>query len=83
MATYSSILAQKIPRTEEPGRLQSMGPQRVRHNRVTEQQQKQEATGGVLEGGWIAGDGGKAEGRDPVGPVAVIQAEMTVTHGPE
>ena len=27
MATYSSILAWKIPRTEEPGRLQSMGSQ--------------------------------------------------------
>ena len=29
---YSSILAWKIPRTEEPGRLQSMGSQRVGHN---------------------------------------------------
>ena len=29
MATYSSILAWRIPRTEEPGRLQSMGSQRV------------------------------------------------------
>ena len=29
MATHSSILAQKIPWTEEPGRLQSMGSQRV------------------------------------------------------
>ena len=32
MATHSSILAWKIPRTEEPGRLQSMGLQRVRHD---------------------------------------------------
>ena len=32
MATHSSILAWKIPRTEEPGRLQSMGSQRVRHD---------------------------------------------------
>ena len=31
MATHSSILAWEIPRTEEPGRLQSMGLQRVRH----------------------------------------------------
>ena len=30
MATYSSILAWKIPWTEEPGRLQSMESQRVR-----------------------------------------------------
>ena len=32
MATPSSILAWRIPWTEEPGRLQSMGSQRVRHN---------------------------------------------------
>jgi len=31
MAKYSSILAWKIPWTEEPGGLQSMGSQRVRH----------------------------------------------------
>ena len=29
MATHSNILAWKIPRAEEPGRLQSMGLQRV------------------------------------------------------
>ena len=32
MATHSSILAWKISWTEEPGRLQSMGSQRVGHN---------------------------------------------------
>ena len=32
MATHSSTLAWKIPWTEEPGRLQSMGSQRVRHD---------------------------------------------------
>ena len=31
MATHSSILAWRIPWTEEPGMLQSMGSQRVRH----------------------------------------------------
>ena len=31
-ATHSSILAWRIPWTEEPGRLQSMGSQRVRQN---------------------------------------------------
>ena len=36
MATYSSILAWKIPGTEEPGGLQSVGLQRVEHNLVTE-----------------------------------------------
>ena len=32
MATHSSILAWKIPWTEEPGRLQFMGSQRVGHD---------------------------------------------------
>ena len=32
MVTYSSILAWKIPWTEEPGKLQSMGLQKVGHN---------------------------------------------------
>ena len=32
MAIHSNTLAWKIPWTEEPGRLQSMGSQRVRHN---------------------------------------------------
>ena len=32
MATHSSTLAWKIPWMEEPGRLQSMGLQRVRHD---------------------------------------------------
>ena len=35
MATHSSILAWEIPWTEDPGRLQSMGSQRVRHDLVT------------------------------------------------
>ena len=32
MTTHSSILAWQIPWTKEPGRLQSMGSQRVRHD---------------------------------------------------
>ena len=35
MATPSSILAWRIPRTENPGRLQSSGLQRVERDRVT------------------------------------------------
>ena len=35
MATHSVMLAWRIPRTEESGELQSMGLQRVRHDRVT------------------------------------------------
>ena len=33
MATHSSTLAWRIPWTEEPGGLQSMGSQRIRHDR--------------------------------------------------
>ena len=32
MAIHSSTIAWKIPRTEEPGRLQAMGSQRVGHD---------------------------------------------------
>ena len=39
MATHSNILAWEILWTEEPGGLQSMGQQKVRHNLVTKQQQ--------------------------------------------
>ena len=35
MATYSSVLAWEIPWIEEPGRLQSMGSQRVDHDCLT------------------------------------------------
>ena len=35
MATHSSIRAWEMPGTEEPGGLQSMGPQRVGHSIVT------------------------------------------------
>ena len=34
-ATHASILARRIPGTEEPDRLQSMGSQRVRRDRAT------------------------------------------------
>ena len=35
MATHSSILAWRIPWTEEPGRLQSIGSQRAGHDQAT------------------------------------------------
>ena len=35
VATHSSILAWRIPRTEEPDGPQSMGSQRVRHDQAT------------------------------------------------
>ena len=48
MATHSSTFAWKIPWTEEPGRLQSVGSQRVGHNLVTKKQQQQSITHGVV-----------------------------------
>ena len=41
MSTHSGILAWNISWTEEPGRLQSMGSQRVLHDWATKQQQQQ------------------------------------------
>ena len=41
IATYSSILARKIPWTEEHSGLPSTGLQRVRHDLATKQQQQQ------------------------------------------
>ena len=40
MVTDSSVLAWKVPWTEEIGGLKSMGSQRVGHNLVTKQQQQ-------------------------------------------
>ena len=42
MATHSSILAWEIPWREEPGWLQSMGLQRVRHGLLSKQQQQED-----------------------------------------
>ena len=39
---HSSILAWEIPRTEEPGSLQSTGSQRVGHDLSTKQEAEQE-----------------------------------------
>ena len=40
MVIHSSVLAWEIPWTEEPGGLQSMELQRVRHSLVTKQQKQ-------------------------------------------
>ena len=39
VATLPNILAWEIPWTEEPGGLESLGPQKVRHDLATKQQQ--------------------------------------------
>ena len=43
MATPSNVLAWRTPWTEEPGGLQSTGPQRVGHDLATRKQQQQKA----------------------------------------
>ena len=40
MATHTSILAWESPWTEEPGRLQSLGSQRVRHDWTTDMKEE-------------------------------------------
>ena len=45
MAPHSSILTWRIPWTEEPGGLQSMGLQRIEHDSVTN------TSAGEVEGG--------------------------------
>ena len=40
MATHSGIFAWILPWTVEPGRLQSLGSQRIRHDLATDQQQQ-------------------------------------------
>ena len=52
IATHSSILAWKIPWTEEPGGLYFMGSQRVRHDLATKQQQT-EYVGTTLVVQWL------------------------------
>ena len=56
MATHSSILAWKTPWTEEPGRLQSMGLERVRHHWETKHRKeavsKGRERGGSLTTPW-------------------------------
>ena len=64
MATQSSILAWSIPWTEEPGELQSMGLQRVRHNWVTNRHtytKTPDAQPGMQTQLWGAGEGNETE----------------------
>ena len=53
MATHSSILAWKIPWTEEPGGLQSMGSQRIGHEWATSLSQGVKNPGGETSN-WIS-----------------------------
>ena len=48
MTTHSSILAWRIPRTEEPGRVQSMGVARVGHDLATTLQNYYPCQGGQM-----------------------------------
>ena len=58
MATLSSILAWEIPRTEEPGGLQSKGSKRIRHDSATEHTAvKVGFLGGSVVNNWPANAG--------------------------
>ena len=73
MAPHSSTLAWRIPWTEEPGRLQSMGSQRVRHDWATSLSHTEEGNGNPLqcsclenprdEGAWWAAVHGVTQSR--------------------
>ena len=52
MATHSSILAWRIPWREEPGRLQSTGLQRVRHNWATSLHLRRRESKSVWKNSW-------------------------------
>ena len=54
MATHSSILAWRIPWTEEPGGLQSMGSQRVRQHWVTNTIPLYYILCNILQNHWIS-----------------------------
>ena len=55
MATQSSVLACKMPWTEEPGGLQSMGSQRVEYNLATKQRSKIGLSAFTARG-WLSSD---------------------------
>ena len=57
MATHSSTLAWKIPRTKEPGRLQSVGSQRVGHDWATSLTHTWKTAGGLSLDGSVEGRG--------------------------
>ena len=53
MTAHSNILAWRIPWTEEPGRLQSLGSQRVRYDSVTQKKKKEKSKAIKGEGGFL------------------------------
>ena len=59
--THSSILAWRIPWTEEPGRPQSMGSQRVRHDKATSHAWQSLCKHTNLRGGWLGESRGFSE----------------------
>ena len=63
MAIHSSILAWEIPWPEEPGGLQSVGLQRVRHDLVTKYTKRCDVCCTDAGQGWM-GDGDGETGRD-------------------
>ena len=76
MATHSSILACKIPWTEEPGRPQSMGLQRVRHDWVPSPCLENSKD----RGSWRAPVHGVAKSRDRTEPLTNTHIQLVQNH---
>ena len=74
MTTHSNILVWEIPWREKPGRLQSMGSQRVGHDLATKQQQKTpvncgaQSTAGLVWAASVSTGKARADGRIQSGP---------------
>ena len=79
MAPHSSTLAWKIPRTEEPGRLLSMGSLRVRHHGATSLSLIGEGNGTPLQYSWLEKSHGRRSlvGYCPWGHTGLDTTEVT------
>ena len=91
MAPHSSTLAWKIPWTEEPGRLQSMGSQRVRHDWTTSLSRIGEGNGNPLQcsclenprdgGAWWAAIYGVAQSRTRLNWLSSSSSDLSLLFG--
>ena len=78
MAMHSSNLAWRFSRSEEPGGLQSMGSQRIRHTEATKPTHRWSCTvDGIRVGKWVGGGG--TEARSTV--IQVIKALLGIQRG--
>ena len=85
MATHSSILAWKIPWTGEPGRLQSMGRQRVRRDCATSSLHSTSLSGRQWQGSFFLdqwdSESGPIPVRNPVGRAGHTHSRCSLLEG--